>query len=551
MKLGSRKIKRLRNIHEALPDALAQDNFTLRHGEGRITSSINKYSLFFLFFLFFVGMLLLLSRVAYLQIVEGKTYNYISENNTFAEEIVFAKRGTIYDRYGEKLAWDVFNETELWQTRQYVGEGFSSLLGFVNYPMKDDTGNYFRTTSNGVSNLEEFYNSTLRGINGRLVLEKNAIGDIIARRFVDQTINGSDISITVDATVQKALYTSLQNVAKERGYEGATGALMNIRNGELIALVSYPDYNSNILANGSDDERKKYLESDDAIFTHRAVSGLYTPGSTVKPFFAVAAIEENIVPPTKTLVSNGAITLVNLYDPDIIYTFKDWRAHGKIDLYDAIAWSSNVYFYHIGGGYAAIEGLGIDRIKKYAELFRLHLPTQLQFTTEPEGIIPHPAWKQEAFEDEWRVGDTYNTVIGQYGFQVTPLQLLRGFGVIANDGVFIEPHLTVNEKNVERYRTILSQKSIDVAKKGMRLAVTEGTAKPLNTFDVQFAAKTGTAQIDTKGLTNSLIAGFFPYEKPKYAFVIIMERGKQNAANSAATTFFNTLLEVAPKYLEP
>ncbi len=144
--------------------------------------------------------------------------------------------------------------------------------------------------------------------------------------------------------------------------------------------------------------------------------------------------------------------------------------------------------------------------------------------------MPTPEWKADKFDGEpWRLGDTYNTVIGQYGFQVTPLQLLRAVAAIAAGGQLVTP--TVVAADSEQPPKLLpikdiSPASIQIVKEGMRLSVTEGTAKGLDTGAVAIAAKTGTAELGaTKQLVNSWVTGFFPYEQPRYAFVVLMERG--------------------------
>ena len=116
-------------------------------------------------------------------------------------------------------------------------------------------------------------------------------------------------------------------------------------------------------------------------------------------------------------------------------------------MYAALAQSSNVYFYYIGGGYGNRDGLGIDRLKVYANIFGFGIPTSLSVFNEPPGLIPDPEWKSKEYDEEWRVGDTYNTVIGQYAFQATPLQLARATAAIANGGYLIEPHFNKGQSS--------------------------------------------------------------------------------------------------------
>jgi penicillin-binding protein 2 len=187
--------------------------------------------------------------------------------------------------------------------------------------------------------------------------------------------------------------------------------------------------------------------------------------------------------------------------------------------------SSNVYFFEIGGGFGSQKGLGITRIEKYVRAFGFGSSTELSLAPEPDGTIPNPAWKAALFNDEWRLGDTYNTAIGQYGFQVTPLQVASAVAALANGGYVPRPSLITTDP-VERRNVGVSVGTLALVREGMRLAVTEGTASGLNVPGISVAAKTGTAELGVrKEFVNSWIVGFFPYEKPKYAFAVIMEHG--------------------------
>jgi len=195
-------------------------------------------------------------------------------------------------------------------------------------------------------------------------------------------------------------------------------------------------------------------------------------------------------------------------------------------MFRALAVSSNVYFYEIGGGYQDQEGLGIFKIEEYLSLFGFGSKTGANVFSEQEGVIPTPEWKAGVFDGEkWRIGDTYNTSIGQYGFQVTPIQVARGIAAIANSGNLLTPKIVLDDEKSEKKVNIdIPEEYFKVIKEGMRMAVTEGTAQGLHLPFVNVAAKTGTAERGvTKKFVNSWITGFFPYENPKYAFVVIME----------------------------
>jgi len=199
--------------------------------------------------------------------------------------------------------------------------------------------------------------------------------------------------------------------------------------------------------------------------------------------------------------------------------------------------SSNVYFFEVGGGYEDQEGLGIERLERYARLFGLGEITGIDIGGEVVGIIPNPQWKAENFDgDDWRIGDTYNTSIGQYGFQVTAIQLARAVATIANEGKKLTPYLLMSVSNspVHEDGVLVSTIDIDgayfkIVKEGMRQGVTSGVVRALDLPSVDVAAKTGTAEVGIANeYVNSWITGFFPYKDPKYAFAVVMERGPRD-----------------------
>jgi len=308
----------------------------------------------------------------------------------------------------------------------------------------------------------------------------------------------------------------------------------------MIASASYPEYDSEILSRGKDAQTiEEYLNDKRKVFMDRTLSGLYTPGSIVKPFLALGALNEGIIDPLTKILSTGSISIPNQYFPDQKTIFKDWRAHGWVDMRQALAVSSDVYFYEIGGGFEGQKGLGIANIEKYARLFGIGEKTGVDLPDETAGIIPNPEWKIKNFAgDSWRIGDTYHTAIGQYGFQVTLLQIVRAVSAIANYGKLITPHFLLDDKAQEAKVSNIDFKKeyFDVVHEGMRDSVLYGTSATLNVPYVQVASKTGTAQLGVaKNKVNSWIMGFFPYQNPKYAFVVLMEAGP--STNSTGASF--------------
>jgi penicillin-binding protein 2 len=220
---------------------------------------------------------------------------------------------------------------------------------------------------------------------------------------------------------------------------------------------------------------KNYFSDYRNPFIDRSISGLYTPGSIVKPFLAFAALEEKIISPQKEIVSTGELVVSNPYNKDKPTIFKDWKAHGATDMRRAIAVSSDVYFYQIGGGYGSQKGLGIQNIKKYLKLFGFSNKTGFDNNREEVGVIPDEEWKKENFKDgNWRVGDTYNTSIGQYGTQITPIQALVAVSALSNGGNIVTPSLmfTSTTTRAEYKKITQNLDNLDISKEGMRMAVT-------------------------------------------------------------------------------
>ncbi len=176
-------------------------------------------------------------------------------------------------------------------------------------------------------------------------------------------------------------------------------------------------------------------------------------------------------------------------------------------------------------------------------MFGLDQKTGIDLAGEQTGVIPNPDWKKEVFDDDWRLGDTYLTAIGQFGFQITPLAILRAYGAIANGGELVTPHLVKGEKG-DRTKIDLDQDNLSVVREGMRRTVIQngGTARALERKDVAVAGKSGTAELGaSKAHVNSWIAGFFPYEEPQYAFILMMEYGPRSNTVGASSVMGKVL----------
>lgn len=496
-------------------------------------------------------------RLYAMQVIQGDDYREMADKNRLKKIPLFALRGTISDRSGQILAWNsVFNNasgtepqkiTDDIPKRLYTEEkGFAHILGYVTYPKRDQTGVFWQDEYLGKDGVEKQYQSELAGIKGERIIEVTALHEVESQNVVVYPTHGENIVLTIDKNVQAKLYERMEALADKAGFSGGAGVIMDVRNGEILALTSYPEYNNNIITNTTTQEEKKQVAEDlldkRGKFINRVVSGLFTPGSTVKLFFAYAALAEDVITPEQNIYSSGQLVIKNKYDgPDTI--FKDWKKHGYVDMRNAIAVSSDEYFYQIGGGYKDQKGLGIARLNTYATLFGFATTTKIDLPGEDFGIVPSPEWKKRVFKEDWLVGNTYHSSIGQYGFQLTPLELLRGVAAIANGGYLVQPHVLLRSQGASTSLQ-LDQKKLKVIQEGMRLAVNgeKGTGRALNIKGVEVAAKSGTAELGvSKQQVNSSISGYFPYENPKYAFVVIMEKGDRHNPFGAVFAMRETL----------
>ena len=442
--------------------------------------------------------------------------------------------------------------------------GISHILGYLGYPsseeLKESSSVAYEDVI-GKSGIEKQYENILRGSTGFKVEEMNSKNELQSEFIQTLSTPGKDLHLSIDFAVQNKLYEILETVSIDRGFSGGAAVVIDINTGELLVMTSYPEYSSRVMSRGGPKETiQGYFNNPLKPFLNRAVAGTYPPGSIIKPFMALAALNEKIISPVKQIFSSGKITIPNPYKGGEDSIFYDWKTHGWVDMERALAVSSNVYFYSIGGGYGDVQGLGINRINKYAKIFGVGSKTRLQFGNEVKGLVPSPEVKKinSASDSVWRIGDTYNSSIGQGIFQVTPIQMAIAAAAIANDGYMLKPRLVLGdaEQNQKEKITVdgkgIPADYFNIVKKGMRQGSLEGTSKALGGLKVEFAAKTGTAEAVGKKVVNSWLIGFWPYQKPRYAMSLVLEKGSSaNLVGSVYATlqFMEWMSVYAPEYL--
>jgi penicillin-binding protein 2 len=551
--------KKRRRDPEIAPDEIFLDSSNLpdfNRGslEGSLEKPLSRGSYLGLGIATVVMLAIVFGQSFHLQVLQGAKYAQASENNALEQQVLFAERGAILDTNGVSLVSNINDENNT-VTRHYLTPGLSELLGYVSTPKKDSSGNYYDTAMKGLAGIEASFNDELSGKNGTLLVERDARGNVMSSGTTEPAQQGATLTLSIDSRVQQAFYSSIQDVADMVPFQGGVGIVMDVQTGAVIAMTSYPEYDSNIMtAGGPSDIINGYLHDTRQVFLDRPISGLYTPGSVVKPLEAAGALTDKIITPNFTINDTGSISIPNPYDPSHPNIFKDWKAIGVEDLRKAIAYSSDVYFYTIGGGFAGQKGLGIDRLDEWYRTFGLTSPTGIQMPREAHGFVPTPDWKQQTFKEAWNIGDTYHTAIGQYSMQVTPIEEARAIAAIANGGKLMTPTL-VKGAQATGESIAVSPADLQVVREGMRMGVQEGTSVGLNDLSfVQLAGKTGTAQLGTHNqFYNAWAVGFWPYNNPKYVYVVVMEHGPSGNSTGGIYVmheFLSKLHQVAPEYFQ-
>ncbi|MBI5742377.1 MAG: hypothetical protein HZA25_00880 [Candidatus Niyogibacteria bacterium] len=535
--------------------------------EGVIEQAIARRTPIIMTAVFILVFLALMLRAGELQIARGEEFFARAQDNSLRLVPLDPVRGAIYDRRGTELAWSVADGDRQVRTYSSLG-GLGHLLGYVGYPTDLEVGQgLVHDRKYGRSGIEKTLDGSLRGVLGERLIEVDSKGAAISESAERPPTPGDSVILTIDAELQSKLYEVIAGLGAERGFEGGAGVALDPRTGEVLAITSWPEYDSNAMSSGDAKKIAEFAGAGQQPFFFRAVSGLYAPGSIVKPIVALAALKEGVIDEFKQIFSAGFISIPNPYDPEHPSVFKDWKAHGLVDMRHAITVSSDVYFYSIGGGYGDVRGLGVTRLKQYYNSFGMGEKTGIDIAGEEAGFIPSPAWKEKTFADGvWRLGDTYNMSIGQGYIQVTPIQMAVAAATIANDGRKIVPHVLKEIKSANG-TTIVSKTGSDsgrveadpalfkVIREGMEMAAEPGgTAQALAGLSVKAAGKTGTAEVGSqKKHVNSWIISFLPYDAPKFALVIVMERGDIHnlvGAPAAARRFLDWVTVNRPEYFK-
>ncbi|KPJ50069.1 MAG: hypothetical protein AMJ38_02335 [Dehalococcoidia bacterium DG_22] len=446
--------------------------------------------------------------------------------------------------------------------RNYLsGDLTAHILGYVGrisaeeYAASKDEG-YIFNDQLGKTGIELVYEDILRGKPGKKLVEVDASGhqqDVLDSQASQP---GQNVVLTMDLELQRRTADILHEFMGAS--DNAAAVVMDVHTGEVLAMVSLPTYDNNLFSETLGQEELDALLSEPGKpLVNHAIAEMYPPGSSFKPITGLAALQEGVATPSTTIVSHGYITVTNEYDPSVVYVFHDWAALGSLDFYGGISWSSDVYFYYLAGGKQdeGFQGLGEERLARYARAFGLGEPTGVSLPGESAGLVPDAKWKERTVGEMWYVGDTYYFGIGQGYLAVTPLQLLDAIVAIANGGELLRPRLVKEvldshgnvvatfTKEVRR-RLPVSEDYLAVVREAMRQSVSTGVAGSAKVPGLAVAGKTGTAEFgspegDGGYDTHGWFVGFAPYEDPEIAVVVFVQRGGgfANAAPVAARIF--------------
>jgi penicillin-binding protein 2 len=425
--------------------------------------------------------------------------------------------------------------------REYIdGPVFSHVIGYTGV----DKGNRVK----GILGMEAQYDERIRGTEGRYIFYEDAHGEVIEEQLLSDPIASEPLELTIDKELQMYFYEQLRSGLAALGRDSGIGIAIRPNTGEILALMNAPSFDNNIFVNRSlSDQRSSILNDARQPLFNRAVTGKYSPGSTIKPLVALAALHEGIVQEDTRVFSAGTLSIPNPYFPDHPSIFLDWKAHGWVDIKSALARSSNIYFYAVGGGLPEsvqdrglvqgsflYKGLGIERLKQYWEALGFKTRTGIDIPGEETSFLPDPDLKEQYRNDPWRLGDTYNVSIGQGDLLITPLQLASFIASIGNGGIIYRPFLKkdTTPEVVNDYSDWTRELSI--VREGLEDAVNKsyGTAHSLSDIPISIAGKTGSAQTSNNAKLNALFIGYAPAENPEIAILVLVENAREGSLNT-------------------
>lgn len=442
--------------------------------------------------------------------------------------------------------------------REYLDNGqLSHFLGYTGRvsaeDLKQNSRDYRPTDFMGKLGIEKAYESDLRGTNGAEQTEVDATGKPIKVLAAKDPVAGNSLKLSINFGLQKAMSDALGREVAAAGSGRGAAIAMDPRNGQILAAVNYPSYDNNLFARGiKQADYQALLNNDDRPLFNKVAGGGYPVGSTIKPFVSSAAFQEKIINPSTVIQDNGKIEVPNIYNPSIVYTFKGWKPEGlgSVDVFRAIAMSSDIFYYTVGGGYQNFKGLGVTKLLQYYSKFGFGSKTGLDIGDETAGSLPSPDKKKKATGETWGVGDTYNISIGQGDFMASPLQLATAVSSIANGGTLYKPYLVkeIVDENGKLVKAVdpqvtrnnfINPEYLALVRRGMRQTMESGTGccSTNREVPVPVSGKTGTAETSSEGYDgknprtkpHAWFEAYAPSDNPEIVVVALVEYAGEGA----------------------
>lgn len=440
--------------------------------------------------------------------------------------------------------------------RKYIyNEYFTHILGYTGEASESDVeklSNVSRGDTVGKTGVEKKYNTEFAGRSGELAEEVDAFGKTVSKEpyTLESPKPGQNLYLTVKKDMQIKLYDLLAEAVRKNDAAGGAGIIQDVNSGEILAIVSYPSFDGNLFVGGiSQKDFENILNNKQNPLMNRAIAAQMPPGSTFKTVVAVAGLDAKVITKNSIYVSRSGYTFSNGAP------FREYRgaSYGSLNVIDALTVSSNIFFCEM------IRDWDMNKLVPYLEKFGIGMYTNIDIPGEAEGRLPSPEnkiklantsspWLEPIWYPE---GDSCNSVIGQGITLVTPVQMSNWMAAIANGGTLYTPHVAkkfVDEDGFEYpvkfdilQENIASEESLNIVKKGMWQTVngSRGIVSSLSNTGTQVAAKTGTAEfgkVNEKGIyedTHAWVAGFFPFDTPKYSFTVFLEDGGSSSNASS------------------
>lgn len=467
------------------------------------------------------------------------------------------------DNVDRQLAFIVMEElpslpgvtVQVQPTREYTdGSLFAHILGYMGRIGPDTLKQYLSKPNSdytqndlvGYAGLESTMESELHGQRGRRHIEVDAYGREVAELAYEPPKPGHSLVLTLDRDLQARTEQALREGMTAAKSKAAVAIVMSPRTGEILSLVSLPNYDNNLFAQGNVEEYSK-LSSDPTLpMFDRAVAGQYPPGSTFKIIPASAGLQERVISVNTTFRCDG---VMNLESFGTNWPFYCWISqynwgHGDTNVIGALEQSCDIFFYKMTGGWQDFPGLGLDSLVRYANMFGLGAPTGIDLPGEAKGLVPTAKYKRLNYNESWTTGDTYNAAIGQGFVLVTPLQMINALSSIANGGTLYQPQVVRDildaDGNVVRPFQPKVIRKLDVSpdvlatvREGLREAVEgpAGTAPTAKLPGIAVAGKTGTAEVGERNAqgkrpTHAWFMAFAPVQNPEVAVLVLVEGGE-------------------------